>query len=121
MATNPVNLEFEKEWMALAKQVCQQILEVPEIKNMKEYLKKNGFLTVEQRGEFIGVANKVKYDLIYEKYGKPGTATFEEFNTRWKAWFNDKDSDAVSHLGKHMTNEEHIIYGSTPDPEEFLT
>lgn len=121
MALTAENKKFEDEWLIVAKEICHRILEVPEIKAMRDSLKSTGFLTVEQRSAFIGVANKTKYDIIYEKYGKPGTDTFEEFNARWKAWFNDKDSDTVSHWGRRLTNEEHIIFGSTPDPEEFLT
>lgn len=121
MSLTEENQSFENEWLEVAKEICRRILDVSEIKAMKEHLKTTGFLSVEERSAFIGVANKVKYDVIYERYGKPGTQTFEEFNARWKAWFNDKDGDTVSHWGKRLTNEEHIIFGSTPDPEEFLT
>ncbi len=120
MALTPENQSFENEWLQVAKEICRRILELPEIQNMRETLKAAGFLTVEQKSTFVGIANKVKYDVIYEKYGKPGTNTFEQFNARWKCWFNDKDGDTVSHWGKRLTNEEHIIFGSTPDPEEFL-
>ena len=121
MALTPDNHAFETEWLEVARDICRKILENPEVKQMKESLKASGFLTVEQRSSFIGVANKIKYDVIYEKYGKPGTDTFEEFNVRWKAWFNNKDGETVNHWGKKLNNEEHIIFGSTPDPEEFLT
>lgn len=120
MPLSTENQEFEKTWLADAKEICQRILDNSEIKTMKDSFRATGFLTVEQQSAFIGVCNKIKYDFIYEKYGQSGTPEFEQFNARWKAWFNDKGSDTVSHWGKRLTNEEHIIFGSTPEPEQFL-
>lgn len=120
MALTAENQAFEEEWIGVAKEIAKRILELPEIKELKNNLNNNGFLSVEEKSQFIAITNKVKYDVIYEKYGKPESDTFEKFNQRWKAWFNNKGTESESRWGKKLTNEEHIIFGSTPDAEEFL-
>lgn len=112
---------FEKDWFTLAEKVCQHIYEQPNIQAMVEQFKAGKRLTEDERSDFISTANRVKYEVIYAEYGEKGSETFEEFKTAWKHWFNNKKGTSEQLNGRRLTNAEHIVYSSTPDPEEFLS
>jgi hypothetical protein len=113
--------EFEVQWKALANQVGKKIVEDPQIVEIKKQLGENGFLTAEEKSTFITIADKIKYDLIYEKYGEHDTEGYNEFKKFWQEWLSVKGVASQQVTNKSQENANHFMYGSTPDPEIFLT
>ena len=113
--------QFEEQWLKIAEEVCSRILVVPEIQTMRERVKAGVILTPEDRSDFISISNRVKYEVIHELFGLYGTDGFKVFREAWKHWFNNKNAPKFQLEHRRLTNAEHIVYSSTPDPEEFLT
>lgn len=112
--------KFELEWRALAEQICLRIYQTPEVQAMKADFDANGRLSFEQKSRFIAIANEIKYEAIYEKYGVKGSDGFKNFTRHWQHWFENKGLPGEEQQNRKITNSEHIIYSSTPDPEEFI-
>ena len=112
-------MQFEKEWVNLAKKICFAIYHNEGIKKIRENLKKNGFLTLEEKSSFIDICDAVKYEFIYKKYGSDGSEGYEKFNKAWKDWFKAKGVSSQQNRGQR-NSVDHILFVSTPDPEEFL-
>jgi len=112
--------EFDKKWLALGKQICQAVYNHPEIREIRESLQKNGFLTLEEKSEFINICDKTKYEIIYAKYGDEKSEGYKKFSEDWKAWFQEKGVGSSQNRGQR-NSVEHILFGSTPDPVQFLT
>lgn len=120
MDATPKSEKFALEWFDFAKQVVDRIALDPEILAMKEDFLKDRRLSLEQRSQFIAIANRIKYEVMYENYGDEGTDTFMRFTERWREWYDTKGVVSNSQAGRRLTNEEHIVYSSTPDAEEFF-
>jgi hypothetical protein len=112
--------QFEKEWTELGVQICQSVYQNPVVQKIKDSLKKNGFLTLEEKSEFINISDRIKYEIIYAKYGLEGSAGYKTFSEAWKEWFQNKGVESSKNRGQR-NSVEHILFGSTPDPERFLT
>lgn len=111
--------KFEQEWIQLASEICQAIYVKPETQVLKDALLKNGFLTLEEKSEFINISDKTKYEIIYAKYGPEGSPGYKEFSDSWKDWFQYKG--VKSQRDRAQRNSvDHILFGSTPDPIDFL-
>lgn len=105
----------------MAREIARGILNHPQILELKTHLKQRGFLTDEERSQFIVVADKVKYDIIYERYGGKDSETYKKFRDFWQDWLKNKGV-VSQHSPTHGNNVvEHFLYGSTPDPVRFLT
>ena len=111
--------EFDKEWIQLGKEICQAIYTNPRTQEIKQGLQKNGFLTLEEKSDFINICDKVKYDIIYATYGGEDSAGYKQFSENWKNWFEKKGVGSSQNRGQR-NSVEHILFGSTPDPEQFL-
>jgi len=112
--------EFEKEWVFLAEEVIRRIFQDPDIQALKTQLRRAGRLTVAQRSKFITIVDKIKYDLIFKKYGPADSEGFKSFTRHWEKWLAHR---GVSRNKPHNLFEEninHLLFGSTPDPEQFL-
>lgn len=112
--------DFEKEWTDLGVEICHAIYRNPRIKELSVNLKTNGFLTLEEKSDFINISDKTKYDIIYAKYGPESSEGYKKFSEAWKGWFQTKGVSSSQHRGQH-NSVDHILFGSTPDPVEFLT
>lgn len=110
---------FEKEWVELGQQICQAVYAKPEIQKSKENLAKNGFLTLEEKSRFIDVSDQTKYEIIYGKYGQPGSEGYKNFSKAWQQWFQAKGVESQKDRSQR-SSVDHILFGSTPDPVEFL-
>lgn len=110
---------FEKEWIQLGKEICQAVYVVPKIQEIKQSLQKNGFLTPQQRSEFIDICNRTKYELIYKKYGTQDSDGYKAFSAGWEKWFQSKGVTSTKRRTQR-DSVDHILFGSTPDPEKFL-
>lgn len=111
--------QFEKEWTELGVEICQAIYIDPKIQKLKGALQKNGFLTLEQKSEFINVCDQTKYEIIYKKYGVEGSEGYKQFSGAWEEWFQRKGVGSGMNRGQR-NSVEHILFGSTPDPSPFL-
>ncbi len=111
--------QFEKEWTELGIEICQAIYIDPKSQKLKEALQKNGFLTLEQKSEFINICDAVKYRVIYTRYGDEGSKGYKDFSNAWRQWFQKKGVGSSKNRGQR-NSVEHILFGSTPDPEPFL-
>jgi hypothetical protein len=120
MGLIPNPKEFQDEWFEVAHRVVRRIAQEPEILAMKEDYKAHKALTLEQRSQFISVANKVKGVVMHEIYGPEGSEDSAAFTKRWRTWYDTKGVVSADQGERRLTNEEHIVYSSTPDAEEFF-
>ena|SRR5579864_3701079 len=111
--------EFEKEWTELGVEICKAIYQNPRVVELSQNLKKNGFLTLDEKSDFINISDKTKYELIYAKYGPEVSEGYKKFSESWKDWFQSKGVSSSQHRGQR-NSVDHILFGSTPDPVEFL-
>lgn len=111
--------EFEKEWTALGVEICHAIFKNPRTQELKTNLSKNGFLTLDEKSEFINISDKTKYEIIYSRYGQEGSESYLKFSEAWKQWFQEKGVSSSKERGQR-NSVDHILFGSTPDPVEFL-
>src|SRR5690348_15595919 len=111
--------QFDDEWSLLGKEICQAIYISPRAQEIKNSLQKNQFLTLEEKSEFINLCDKVKYDLIFAKYGAEGSEGYNAFSKAWMEWFQKKGVGSEQNRGQR-NSVEHILFGSTPDPARFL-
>lgn len=120
MAIKSANFEeFDKEWLELGKQICQAVYINPNVQKIKQSLQKNGYLTPEEKSEFINISDMTKYEIIYDKYGEEKSEGYKKFSEKWKQWFQEKGVGSSQNRDQH-NSVEHILFGSTPDPEQFL-
>ena len=111
---------FDKEWLKLGKKICQAIYTDPHVEKIRQALQKNGFLTLDEKSEFINICDKTKYQIIYEKYGKEDSEGYKKFSKSWEKWFQEKGVASNENRGQR-NSVEHILFGSTPDPVRFLS
>ena len=110
---------FNKEWLELGKEICQAIYTDPSVQKIKHALQKNDFLSLDEKSEFINICDKTKYEIIYAKYGGEDTEGYKKFSKNWESWFQEKGVGSAENRGQR-NSVEHILFGSTPDPEQFL-
>ncbi len=111
--------KFDKEWTQLGREICQAVYTNPHCQRIKHSAQVNGFLSMEEKSEFINICDTTKYDLIFAKYGKEGTQGYKDFSAAWQEWFQTKGVGSSQNRGQR-NSVEHILFGSTPDPEQFL-
>ena len=111
--------EFEQLWTELGVQICQAMYIKPEIQAIKHSLQKNGYLSLEEKSSFIDICDKTKYEVIYTKFGNADTETYKQFSKDWQEWFTNKGVKSKE-IRKQQSSVDHILFGSTPDPEQFL-
>jgi hypothetical protein len=112
-------VEFDKQWLELGKEICLTVYNNPRVAEIKKSLQKNGFLTLEEKSEFINISDRIKYEVIYCKFGPEGSEGYKDFSEAWKNWFQKKGVES-SHNRGQRNSVEHILFGSTPDPVQFL-
>ncbi len=111
--------QFEKEWVELSRQICQAIYTNPKTQEIKNSLQKKGYMTLEEKSEFINISDETKYKIIYEKYGPEGSEGYKQFFEKWNVWFKNKGVVSQSDRSQR-SSVDHILFSSTPDPEQFL-
>jgi len=111
--------DFEKEWTLLGKEICQAVYINPRTQEIKNALQKNGFLTLDEKSEFINICDDTKYKVIYNKYGDENSEGYKQFSREWQEWFQEKGVGSAQNRGQR-NSVEHILFGSTPDPVQFL-
>ena len=117
----PIDLdEFEKEWVKIAEEVVKQLMSNEEIEKIKQHVRQNGHIQFEDRDQFINLVNKIKYDIIYEKFGKEDSDGYKAFEKSWQQWHKLKGTSMAKPENMFEDNIHHLLFGSTPDPDAFL-
>lgn len=111
--------KFEQQWIQDAREICQAVYTKPETQKIKQSLLKNGFLSLEEKSEFIEICDTTKYELIYKKYGAEDSEGYKNFSEAWKNWFQEKGVESQKNRTQR-NSVDHVLFGSTPDPVEFL-
>ncbi len=110
---------FDRQWLQLGREICQAIYTQKNMQKLKHSLQKKGYLSLDEKSEFINICNQIKYQVIYDKYGQPDSEGYKEFSDSWQNWFEVKGVE--SQKGRiQRSSVDHILFGSTPDPEPFL-
>lgn len=117
----PADLEeFEKEWIKIAEEVVKHLMSNPEIEKIKQHVRQNGHIQFEDRDQFINLVNKIKYEIIFEKYGKEDSDGYKEFSKLWQKWHRLRGTSMSKPENMFEDNIHHLLFGSTPDPDAFL-
>lgn len=112
--------EFEQQWIKLNEEVVNRLLAHSEIQRIKEKVRSQGHVTPEDRNQFIDLVNKVKYELIYTQFGPEGSEGYEQFLKSWQHWQKLRGAGRPQGENVFENNINHLLYGSTPDPDSFL-
>ncbi len=112
--------EFEKEWTEVSVEVVNQLLANPEIEQIKQRVRESGHVELEDREQFINLVNKIKYDVIYARYGAEGTEGYDTFQKAWQHWHKLRGTEMPKPENMFEDNIHHLMFGSTPDPDAFL-
>lgn len=111
--------KFEREWVALAREICQAIYINPKVQELKNNYQTNNFLSLEEQSEFINICDRIKYEVIFKKFGQEDSDGYRQFSLCWQEWFKNKGVGSSQNRGQR-NSVDHILFGSTPDPERFL-
>lgn len=112
--------EFEKEWVKVAEEVISQLMANPDIEKIKQHVRTQGHIGLEDRDQFINLVNKIKYDVIYERFGEEGSEDYLAFVKAWQRWHKLKATSMTKPENMFEDNIHHLLFGSTPDPDVFL-
>lgn len=112
--------EFDREWVNLAEEVIHRIFASSEIQELKNKFRENGHLSVTERSKFITLVDTIKYEVIFGKYGPAGSDGFRAFTANWENWLKLKGIVRDKPVNLFEENINHLLFGSTPDPEQFL-
>jgi hypothetical protein len=112
--------QFEREWIGLAEEIVKRVFANDAIQDIKGKLRANGSLSWEEKSTFITIADQIKSDLIRERYGDEDSTTYQQFLNSWQQWQNERGRKREKAANLFEENVDHFLYGSTPDPEQFL-
>ncbi len=112
--------EFEKQWIQVAEDVVKELMANEDIEKIKQKVRTQGHVELEDRDQFINLVNKIKYDIIYKQFGEEGTKGYEDFSKAWQHWHKMKGTSLPRPENMFEDNIHHLLFGSTPDPDNFL-
>lgn len=112
--------EFQQEWIHINEEVINRLMANPEIEKIKQKVRSQGHVQFDDRDEFINLVNKIKYEVIYEKYGSEGSDGYNAFQKSWQHWHNLKATTMPKPENMFEDNIYHLLFGSTPNPDAFL-
>lgn len=112
--------EFEKEWIQIAEEVVKHLMSNPEIEKIKQHVRQNGHIQFEDRDQFINLVNKIKYEIIFDKFGEEDSEGYKEFSKSWQKWHRLRGTSMPKPENMFEDNIYHLLFGSTPDPDAFL-
>ena len=112
--------EFEKEWTKISEEVVNQLLANPDIEAIKQRVRAQGHISLEDREQFIELVNKIKYDVIYKAFGEEGSEGYSVFEKSWQHWMKLRATNIPKPENMFEDNIHHLMFGSTPDPDAFL-
>ncbi len=112
--------EFEKGWIATAERIVNELMANAEIQEIKNQVRSKGHVAAEDRDIFITKVNEIKNKIIEAEYGQPDSETYLQFVHSWQHWLKLKGKDRPKGENMFEDNINHLLYGSTPDPDLFL-
>lgn len=112
--------EFEKEWVTVSETVIKELMANADIEKIKQKVRSQGHIGLDDRDQFINLVNKIKYDVIYKKFGEEGSEGYELFAKSWQRWHKLKGTTIPKPENMFEDNIHHLMFGSTPDPDNFL-
>ena len=112
--------EFAKEWVAAMEEVVNQLLANPDIEQIKQRVRAQGHVELDDREQFIELVNKIKYDVIFAKFGPEDSEGYAEFSKAWQHWHKLRATAMPKPQNMFEDNIHHLLFGSTPDPDAFL-
>jgi undecaprenyl pyrophosphate synthase len=118
IAWDPV--EFEKTWIACVEKIVTAIMADLDIQQIKVEVRSQRHVTAEHKDQFITKVNEIKNHYIEDVFGKPGSDTYKQFVHAWQHWLKLKGKNRPQGENMFEDNINHLLYGSTPDPDLFL-
>lgn len=112
--------EFEKNWIITCEKVVKQIMEDKDIQEIKEEVRGVGHVTDVHKDKFITKVNEIKNRIIEEAYGQSTSETYLQFVHAWQHWQKLKGKNRPKSENMFEDNINHLLFGSTPDPDLFL-
>jgi hypothetical protein len=112
--------EFEKTWLDCTEKIINTIMADPDIQAIKEEVRSEGHVTAEHKEKFISKVNEIKNQHIESEFGDPSSETYKKFVHAWEHWLKLRGKDRPKGSNMFEDNINHLLYGSTPDPDLFL-
>ena len=112
--------EFEQQWIKIAEEVVKELMANADIEQIKQKVRSQGHVGVDDRDQFINLVNRVKYDIIHREFGEENTESYQAFVKAWQHWHKLKGTTLPRPENMFEDNIYHLLFGSTPDPDNFL-
>ena len=112
--------EFEKSWIACTEKMIDILMADPEIQIIRTEVRSEGHVTEENKQKFIVKVNEVKNKCVEEDFGAFGSESYLKFVHSWQHWLKLRGKDRATAANIFEENINHLLYGSTPDPDLFL-
>jgi hypothetical protein len=111
---------FEKAWLECNEKIVDEIMANSDIQHIKEEVRGRGHVTDEHKDQFIRKVNEIKNKQIEAVFGEHGSERYEMFVRAWENWQKLKGKDRPQPENMFEENINHLLYGSTPNPDLFL-
>ncbi|HEX3095774.1 MAG TPA: hypothetical protein VHQ20_01505 [Patescibacteria group bacterium] len=112
--------EFQNQWIKVSEEVIAELMANSDIEKIKQNVRSKGHVEFEDRDQFINLVNKIKYEVIYKKFGPEDSDGYKAFEKAWQHWHNNKATSMAKPENMFEENIYHLMFGSTPDPDAFL-
>lgn len=112
--------QFEQTWIKCNEGIITEIMGNSDIEKIKQEVRSKGHVTDAHKDQFIRKVNEIKNKHIAEQFGDIGSETYEQFIKSWEHWQKLRGKDRAKPENMFEENINHLLYGSTPDPDLFL-
>lgn len=112
--------QFEKIWIECNEGIIKEIMANADIEHIKQEVRSKGHVTDEHKDQFISKVNEIKNKHITNQFGEVGSEHYALFIKAWENWQRLKGKDRPKPENMFEENINHLLYGSTPDPDLFL-
>lgn len=112
--------EFEKTWVECCERIVNAIMADIDIQAIRSEVRSQGHVTPEHKQKFIAKVNEIKNQHIENQFGQEGSESYLRFVHAWQHWQKLRGKDRPKGANIFEDNINHLMYGSTPDPDLFL-
>lgn len=112
--------EFEKTWITTCEKIVKELMADSDIEEIKQEVRSVGHVTDVHKDKFITKVNEIKNKIIEAAYGKSGSDTYVQFVHAWQNWQKQKGIERPKPENMFEDNINHLLFGSTPNPDLFL-
>lgn len=112
--------QFEQTWIECNEGIIKEIMANADIEKIKQEVRSKGHVTDQHKDQFIRKVNEIKNKHVTDKYGDVGSESYEKFIRSWERWQKERGKDRPKPGNMFEENINHLLYGSTPDPDLFL-